>query len=192
MYKSLQQNRIIELESVNTIADGVAVKRPGEITFEIIKEYVDEIINVTDFDLMENFLLLLERHKIVAENAAVLSLAGAKKLGCKNMNVVALVSGGNIDVMTISAMIDRGLLERGRIFCFSVELPDKPGELLAVSRILAKQNANIVKLDHNQFKNVRRFMQVHLEVTVETNGHLHIRKIEKALVAAGYEIKRVY
>lgn len=192
MKESLEQGKIIELKKLSTIADGVAVKSPGNITFEMAKEFVDEIITVSDFELMESFLLLLEKHKLIAENAAILPLAALKKLKFKNKNVVSIISGGNIDVLTISAMIDRGLLTRGRIFCFSVELPDKPGELLKISKILATQNANIVKLDHDQFKNVHRFMQVHLEVTVETNGHDHINKIKEALKQGGYDIVKVY
>ena len=192
MKMSMDSNRLISLDSVNTIADGVAVKNPGDLTFSIIKELVDEIVTVTDYDIMEAFLLLTEKHKLIGENAGVLSLAGLKKIKEKNKNVVCIVSGGNIDVITISSMIDRGLISRGRLFCFSVELTDKPGELLKISKLLADANANVVKLDHNQFKTFYRFNNVQLEVTVETNGHDHIKLITALLTNAGYNLTRIY
>ena len=148
MEKSLKYNKLFNLKNVSTIAEGVAVKKPGEITFSIIKDYVDDIVTVTDFEIMEAFLLLLERHKMIGESAGVLSLAGLKKINIKeNKKTVCLVSGGNIDVLTISSMINQGLYTRGRILCFSVDLPDKPGELMKVSKILADLNANVIKLD---------------------------------------------
>lgn len=192
MKLSMDNNKLTYLNTVDTIADGVAVKKPGDLTFSIIKEYVDEIVTVSDFDIMEAFLLLLEKHKLIGENAGVLSLAGLKKIQEKDKNIVCVVSGGNIDVLTISSLINRGLVSRGRIFCFSVDLPDKPGELLRISEILAKLNANVIKLNHNQFKSLDRLMDVQLEVTVETNGHKHIDQIVSEMHQAGYEIKRVY
>jgi len=180
------------LKKVTTIADGVAVKNPGSLNFSIIRNYVDEIVTVTDFDIMEAFLLLLDKHKLVGESAGVLSLAGLKKLTEKNKKVVSIISGGNIDVLTISSMIDRGLISRGRIFCFSVDLPDRPGELLKVAEILARMNANVIKLDHNQFKTIDRFMEVQLEVTVETNGCKHIQRLTEELEKAGYNISKIY
>ncbi|QEN07867.1 threonine ammonia-lyase [Oceanispirochaeta crateris] len=192
MTDSLFRNKIQTLEKVNTIADGVAVKTPGTHTFSVIKDLVDEIITVTDSELMESFLLLLERHKLIAENSGVLSLAALNKLKIRGEKIVSVISGGNIDVVTISSMIDRGLVKRGRIFCFSAEMPDEPGQLLKISTILSEENANIIKLDHNQFKTLDRFKQVQLEVTVETNGHEHVRKIIKALEEGGYSIERVY
>ena len=189
---SIEHRCVCELPRVQTIADGVAVRRAGDITFEIVKKYVDDIITVSDYELMEFFLMLLERHKLVAENAGVLSLAALKKLGGTPQKIVSVVSGGNIDVLTISAMIDQGLVNRGRVFCFSVELPDRPGQLLDVARILADHNANVIKLDHNQFKSIDRLHRVHLEVTTETNGYEHIREITEALKKGGYEIEKVY
>jgi threonine dehydratase len=126
---------------------------------------------------MEACLVLLEKHKLIGENAGVLSLAALKKLKDRDKKLVSLVSGGNIDVLTISSMIDRGLVSRGRIFRFTVDLHDQPGELLKVARILAELQANVIKLDHNQFKTVDRMMEVQLDVTVETNGHEHIELI---------------
>jgi threonine dehydratase len=188
----LEYGCVTELDKVQTIADGVAVKRAGDITFDIVSKYVDEIITVSDYDLMEAFLMLAERHKLIAENAAILSIAGLKKISGPERKIVSVISGGNIDVLTIAGMIDQGLLSRGRIFCFSVELPDKPGQLLNVARILAEYNANVVKLDHNQFKSLDRLHRVHLEVTVETNGHDHINSILEKFNQDGYKIERVY
>ncbi len=192
MKKSVEAGHIISMGKVDTIADGVAVKNPGEKTFEIIRNLVDDIITVPDTGLMESFLLLLERHKLVAENSGVLALAALHELGSKGWNVVPVVSGGNIDVVTMSAMIDNGLVRRGRICCFSVDLPDEPGQLLAVSNILAQENANIIKLDHNQFKSLDRLKEVQLEVTVETNGHAHVGSILGALESRGYQVERIY
>jgi threonine dehydratase len=188
---SLDHNKVIPLDAVHTIADGVAVKKPGDLTFSIIRDLVDEVVTVSDFDIMEAFLLLLEKHKQVGENSGVLSLAGLKKLQVTDKKVVCVVSGGNIDVLTISSLVNRGLISRGRIFCFSVDLPDKPGELLKISEILVSLQANVIKLDHNQFKNLDRFMEVQLEVTVETNGHRHIEQIIAEMGKAGYEITKV-
>ena len=179
--ESLKEGKILELDKVSTIADGAAVKKIGEMNFKYINKYVDEIITVSDYELMESFLLLVEKHKIVAENAGILSVAGLKKLNVKDKKIVCIVSGGNIDVLTISSMINKGLIEKGRILSFSVNLPDKPGQLVKVSEILASLNANVIKLDHNQFKNLNRFHEVELQVTVETNGEDHIEKIIEEL-----------
>lgn len=192
MKKSIEKNAVVNLDTVKTIAEGVAVKKPGDITFEIIKNCVDEIITVSDFDIMEAFLVVLEKQKLIAETSGVLSLAALKKISDKNKKIVCVISGGNIDVVTISSMINRGLVSKGRLFCFTVDLPDKPGELLKISEILAELNANVIKLDHNQFKAFDRFMQVQLEVTLETNGHEHINEIIGNLNEAGYSIARVY
>lgn len=192
MKLSLDNGVLTCLENVRTIADGVAVKNPGDLSFSIIKDYVDEIITVSDYEIMEYFLMLLEKHKLVAENAGVLSLAALKKIKERDQKIVCVVSGGNIDVVTISTMINRGLVSRGRLFCFAVELPDKPGELLKISKIIAETNANVVKLDHNQFKVYDRFMQVQLEVTLETNGFEHIEAITKALSKEGFVVEQIY
>ncbi|MDN5303923.1 MAG: threonine dehydratase [Fusobacteriaceae bacterium] len=191
MLESFKNDKVTRLESTHTIADGTAVKEVGDLTFELCKKYVDEIITVSDYELMEAFLILVEKHKIIAENSGLLSLAGIKKLNVKNKKIVCVVSGGNIDVLTISSLITKGLVSRGRIFRFSISLNDRPGELLLVSDILAKQNANVIKLDHNQFKNLDRFTHVELEVTVETNGEKHIQEIIKAFAEKGYSINKV-
>lgn len=192
MNLSLSAREKVCLKTVDTIADGVAVKNPGDLTFKHILEYVDEIIEVSDFDIMEAFLLLLERHKIVSENAGALSVAALKKLNHKNKKIVCVLSGGNIDVVTVSTLISKGLVSRGRLFSFSIEMPDKPGELLKISKILADKSANVVGLEHNQFKNTSRFANVHLDVTCETYGHEHIAEIMTELGNQGYVLHRLY
>lgn len=188
---ALENNEVVELSEAVTIADGTAVKRIGDTTFDYIKKYVDEIVTVSDYELMEAFLLLVEKHKIVAENSGILSIAGLKKLNVKGKKIISILSGGNIDVLTISSMINKGLVNRGRIFTFSVDLPDKPGQLVAVSEMLSNQNANVIRLEHNQFKNLDRFHEVELQVTVETSGEEHIEKIIKNFKENGYIIKRL-
>ena len=190
-YEAIKEDKVVELKEANTIADGTAVKKIGNITFEYIKKYVDEIITVSDYELMEAFLLLVEKHKIIAENSGILSLAALKKLKEKNKKVVSVVSGGNIDVLMISSMINKGLIRRDRIFNFSVNIPDKPGELAKVVDLIAQQGANVVKLEHNQFKNLSRFKDIELQITVETNGSEHIQKLTQAFEEKGYEIVRV-
>ena len=188
---AIEDDEVVRLSEVNTIADGTAVKEIGAKTFEYIKKYVDEIITVNDYELMEAFLMLVEKHKLVAEGSGILSLAGLKKLHCKRKKVVSLISGGNIDVMTISSMINKGLISRGRIFTFSVQLPDIPGQLEIVSRVLNECNANVVAVEHNQFKNFARFSEVELRVTCETNGELHIKSIMDKFSKMGYVITRI-
>ncbi|MBU3076132.1 threonine ammonia-lyase [Clostridium estertheticum] len=192
MKDSIDCKKVVHLETVCTIADGVAVKKPGDLSFEIIRNYVDEIVTVSDFDIMESFLLLLEKHKLIAEASGALSFAGLKKIKERGKKVACVLSGGNIDVVTISSMIDKGLVSRGRLFCFSLEMSDIPGELVKVSTILANACANVVKLDHNQFKTNDRFMQVQLEITVETNGHDHVDAIINALGKEGYKVNKIY
>ena len=188
---AIHEDQVVTLAEANTIADGTAVKTIGSKTFEYIKEYVDGIITVNDYELMDAFLLLVEKHKLVAEGSGILSLAGLKKLYEKNKKVVSLVSGGNIDVLTISSMINKGLISRGRIFTFSVQLPDKPGQLELVSKVLNQCNANVIAVDHNQFKNFARFSEVELRVTVETNGNSHIQTIIDEFAKLGYNIIKI-
>ena len=188
---ALKNGEVVELPEVNTIADGTAVKRIGEINFEYIKKYVDEIITVSDYELMEAFLLLVEKHKIIAENSGILSIAATKKLKEKNKKVVSVISGGNIDVLMISSMINKGLIRRDRIFNFTVSIPDKPGELAKVVDLIAEQGANVIKLEHNQFKNLSRFKDIELQITVETNGSEHVQNLTQAFEEKGYEIVRI-
>ena len=190
-YEAIKENKIIELKEANTIADGTAVKKIGDLNFEYIKKYVDEIITVSDYELMEAFLLLVEKHKIIAENSGILSVAATKKIKEKNKKVVSVISGGNIDVLMISSMINKGLIRRDRIFNFSVNIPDKPGELAKVVDLIAELGANVVKLEHNQFKNLSRFKDVELQVTVETNGSEHIKNLVQTFEEKGYEIIKI-
>lgn len=192
MKLSFDSGKLTYAKVIDTIADGAAVKKPGDITFKIIKDYVDDIVTVKDKDLMEAVFVVLEKHKLVAEATGVLSLAALKKLNFKNKKVVSLISGGNIDVVTMASLLNNGLVSRGRIFCFSVKLKDTPGELLKISEILAKKGANVIKLDHNQFKAIDRLKHAVLEVTVETNGYNHVDDIVKSLNDKGYNIYKVY
>lgn len=192
MEQSYKKGSLISLNSVNTIADGIAVKCPGELTFSIIKDCVDDIVTVSDKEIAESFLILCEKHKILAEASGAASLAALKKLDLNGKKVVSIISGGNIDMLTISSLISDGLVERGRLFCFSVELPDTPGQLQEISKILSELNANVVQLEHNQFKASNRLKNVLLEVTVETNGIEHIELIKSTLNENGFKIIQMY
>ena len=192
MKAALAADKVVTLDSADTVADGCAVKTAGTLTFEFCKKYLDDIITVSEIDIMNALLSLIEKHKLVAEGAGVLSLAALAKLPFQGKKVVSIISGGNIDISTISALIDKALIARGRVFCFAVQLPDKPGQLLNVSRILAEENANVIKLDHDQTKVTDSFKKVVLTVTVETHNEQHIQKIIKALNANGYEIQKIY
>lgn len=192
MKESLIAGHPVSLKKVDSIADGAAVKTVGDHTYDIVKDYVDEVITINDEELIESIFLLVEKHKIVAEATGALSIAALKKLNFTGKKVVSVISGGNIDVLTMSSLLDRGLYSRGRLFCFSVKLKDTPGQLVKVAQILAEVGANVVKLDHNQFKALDRLRHVALEITVETNGHDHIKEVQKALESHGYEIEVIY
>lgn len=186
--EALKKNKVVTLPEANTIADGTAVKRIGDLTFDCIKQYVDEVVTVDDYELTEAFLLLAEKHKIIAENSGILPLAALKKLSERGKKIVPVVSGGNIDVLMISSMINKGLISRDRIFNFAVSIPDRPGELAKITHIIADVGANIVKLAHNQFKNLSRFRDKEVLITVETNGTDHIQALVEAFAAKGYEV----
>lgn len=186
--EALKKNKVVTLPEANTIADGTAVKRIGDLTFNCIKQYVDEVVTVDDYELTEAFLLLAEKHKIIAENSGILPLAALKKLTERGKKVVPVVSGGNIDVLMISSMIGKGLISRDRIFNFAVSIPDRPGELAKITHTIADVGANIVKLAHNQFKNLSRFRDKEVLITVETNGTDHVQALIEAFAAKGYEV----
>ena len=186
--EALKKNKVVTLPEANTIADGTAVKRIGDLTFNCIKQYVDEVVTVDDYELTEAFLLLAEKHKLIAENSGILPLAALKKLTERGKKVVPVVSGGNIDVLMISSMIGKGLISRDRIFNFAVNIPDRPGELAKITHIIADVGANIVKLAHNQFKNLSRFRDKEVLITVETNGTDHVQALVDAFAAKGYEV----
>jgi len=190
---SIEEGILSRLASVKTLADGVAVKQPGDLTFAIAKDYVDEIITVSEKDIMEAVLLIIEKHKMIAEPSGAIPLAGVRKRAKPGKNIVCLLSGGNIDMVTVSSILNQGMITRGRIMCFSVELPDKPGQLLRVAQILAECGANVIELQHNQFKAIDRYSnKVLLEVTVETNGHDHIKSILSILEDNNFPVNRVY
>lgn len=192
MKAALAADKVVTLDSADTVADGCAVKTAGTLTFEFCKKYLDDIITVSEMEIMGSLLSLIEKHKLIAEGAGVLSLAALSKLPFKGKKVAAIISGGNIDISTISALIEKALIARGRVFCFAVPLPDKPGQLLNISRILAEQNANVIELNHNQAQVTDSFKKVILEVTCETHNEEHIKKIVNSLHKNGYEVNRIY
>ena len=191
MQESLKNGKVTTLPSVNTIADGTAVKTPGSVIFPYIQKNVDEIITVEDEELIVAFLDIMENHKMVVENAGLLPIAALYHLDFQGKNVVPVLSGGNMDVITMSSLVQHGLISRGRIFTFSVQLPDRPGELLKVAGIVAAENGNIIKLEHNQFVNINRQSGVELRVTLEAFGHNHKAQILSAMKKAGYDAKEV-
>ncbi|MFQ9247454.1 MAG: threonine ammonia-lyase [Clostridium paraputrificum] len=191
MEVSLKEGHVVTLSKVETIADGTAVKTPGSKIFPYIKENIDEIITIDDNELIGAFLDMLENHKMLAENSGLLTVAALKHLKCKGKKVVPIISGGNMDVITFSSLVQHGLIERGRICTVSVLLPDKPGELTNVSKVIADAQGNIVKLEHNQFVSINRSSAVELIITMETFGHEHKEKIIKALKDNGYNPKSI-
>ena len=192
MKAALSCGRTITLPSADTVADGCAVRTAGKLTLEFCRLYLDEIITVSEMEIMSALLSLIEKHKLIAEGAGVLSLAALNKLRAKDKKVAVLVSGGNIDISTISALISKALISRGRVFRFSVQLPDKPGQLLTVAQILTEQDANVIRLDHDQTMVTDSFQKVQLTVTVEAHGQEHIDRIVAALASNGFEINKIY
>jgi threonine dehydratase len=188
MKTSFKAGQVTTLQKVETIADGVAVRTPGDIVFPYIQKYVDDIVTIEDPKLVDVFLDMMESHKMVVENAGLLAVAALKSIDVKGKNVVALLSGGNMDVITISSLVQHGLRSRGRIFTFRVRLPDRPGELHRISGIIARERGNIVELEHNQFVDINRTSDrgTELVVTVESFGHEHKNTILTALSQEGY------
>ncbi len=191
MKASLEAGHVVTVDPIATIADGVAVKTPGDQVFPYIQKNLDGIVTIDDDELVDAFLDVMEKHKMVVENAGLLPIAALSHLELQGKNVVSVLSGGNMDVITISSLVQHGLINRGRIFTFSVQLPDRPGELLRVADLVAKKNGNIIKLDHNQFVNINRQAGVELKVTMEAFGHAHKREILDALHGAGYDVHEV-
>ena len=192
MKAALSCGRTITLPSADTVADGCAVRTAGKLTLAFCRRYLDEIITVSEMDIMSALLSLIEKHKLIAEGSGVLSLAALGKLHMKGKKVAVLISGGNIDISTISALISKALISRGRVFRFSVQLPDKPGQLLTVAQILTDQDANVIRLDHDQTMVTDSFQKVQLTVTVEAHGQEHIDRIVRALSENGFEINKIY
>ncbi len=189
MQASLNTGTVVTLESASTIADGTAVKTPGTRIFPYIQKNLDGILSVPDEELIVAFLDMVENHKMVVENSGLLTVAALKQLDCKNKKVVSILSGGNMDIITMSSMLQHGLIERERIFTLSVLLPDKPGELVKVANVIAKEQGNVVKLEHNQFVSINRNAAVELKITLEAFGHEHKVQIIKALEKKGYKVK---
>lgn len=175
----------VTLPSANTIADGTAVKRVGDLNFPYVKENVDDILTVEDDELIGAFLDLVENHKMVVENSGLLTVAALKQLDLEHKKAVAILSGGNMDVITMSSVVQHGLIQRDRIFTVSVLIPDKPGELVRVASVIAGQQGNVIKLDHNQFVSTNRNAAVELKITLEAFGTEHKNQIVKALEDAG-------
>ena len=186
MQESLNEGKVVTLPSVNTIADGTAVKTPGDKIFPYIQKNIDEIITVEDDELIEAFLDMIENHKMVVENSGLLTVAALKHLNAKNKKIVSILSGGNMDVITMASVVQNGLIQRGRVFTVSVLLPDKPGELVNVASVIAKMQGNVIKLEHNQFVSVNRNAAVELVITMEAFGHEHKEQIIEELKKGGY------
>ena len=189
--ESLKKGKVVTLPSVSTIADGTAVKTPGSKIFPYLKDNLDGIITVPDEDLVVAFLDMVENHKMVVENSGLLTAAALKKLDVKNKKIVSILSGGNMDVITMSSVVQQGLILRDRIFTVSVLLPDKPGMLSKVSEVIANCNGNVIKLEHNQFISINRSARVELRITLEAFGTEHKNEILKALDESGYHPKIV-
>ena len=192
MKASLDAGHVVTLDRVETIADGVAVKTPGDQIFPYIRKNIDDIITIPDDELVDAFLDMMEKHKMIVENAGLLPIAALSHLKCRGKNVVPVLSGGNMDVITVASLVQHGLINRGRVFTFSVQLPDRPGELLRVAQLVAEANGNIIKLEHNQFVNINRQSGAELRVTLEAFGHTHKRAILDALCGAGYAARECH
>ena len=191
MQESLKEGKVVTLPSVNTIADGTAVKRPGDLLFPYIQINVDDIITIEDSELIVAFLDMVENHKMIVENSGLLTVAALKHLNVKKKKVVSILSGGNMDVITMASIVQHGLIQRDRVFTVSVLLPDKPGELAKVATLMAAEQGNVIKLEHNQFVSINRNAAVELRITVEAFGTDHKNRIVEALKEAGYRPKLV-
>lgn len=186
MKAALAAGEVVQLESANTIADGTAVKAVGDKILPFVKENVDDVLLVEDDELIGAFLDMVENHKMIVENSGLLSVAALKQLDCKGKKVVCVLSGGNMDVITMSSIVQHGLIQRDRIFSVSVLLPDKPGELVQVAQTIAEAQGNVIKLEHNQFVSTNRNAAVELRITMEAFGTEHKQEILKALEKKGY------
>ena len=186
MQVSLEAGKVCTLDDANTIADGTAVKTPGEKIFPYIQQNLDDIITVEDDELIVAFLDMVENHKMIVENSGLLTVAALKHLDVKGKKVVSILSGGNMDVITMSSVVQNGLIARDRIFTVSVLMPDKPGELVRVSSLIANLRGNVIRLDHNQFFSTNRNAAVELKITMEAFGTEHKEMILKELENQGF------
>ncbi|MFR7746777.1 MAG: threonine ammonia-lyase [Eggerthellaceae bacterium] len=189
MKASLEAGHVVKLPSVNTIADGTAVLEPGDKIFPYIQKNIDDIITIEDDELIVAFLDMVESHKMIVENSGLLSVAALKHLNCEGKKVVSILSGGNMDVITMASVVQHGLIQRDRIFTVSVLLPDRPGELVHVAKTIADENGNVIRLDHNQFVTANRNAAVELRVTIECFGTDHKQSIVQALEDHGFRPK---
>lgn len=187
LQESIKAGKVVTLPSVSTIADGTAVKTPGDKLFPYLKKNLDDIITVPDEDLVVAFLDMVENHKMIVENSGLLTVAALNRLNVKGKKIVSILSGGNMDVITMSSVVQQGLILRDRIFTVSVLLPDKPGELSKVSDVIAKESGNVIKLEHNQFVSINRSAAVELRITLEAFGTEHKNKIIDKLEKNGYK-----
>ena len=190
MYNSVKQGKIECLKSVSTIADGIAVKQPGEHTYELIKKYVDDIALVSDDEIASAILTLIEKQKMIAEGAGAVSVAAAmfNKFPIQDKKVVSLVSGGNIDVSILSRVIERGLMKSGRVTSLLIELIDKPGQLKAVSRIIADLGGNVISVHHERNGATSEVTGCYLRIDMETRNYEHVQEITKALKNEGFKL----
>ena len=191
LQESLKEGKVITLPTVNTIADGTAVKTPGSKLFPYLQKNLDSIITVPDEDLIVAFLDMVENHKMIVENSGLLTVAALKQMNVKDKKIVSILSGGNMDVITMSSIVQHGLIQRDRIFSVSVLLPDKPGELARVAQTVADVQGNIIKLEHNQFVSTNRNAAVELRITMEAFGTDHKKKILDTLDKAGFRPKLI-
>ena len=185
LQESLKVGEVVTLKGVNTIADGTAVQTPGRKLFPYLQKNLDDVITVEDEELIVAFLDMVENHKMVVENSGLLTVAAVTHLDAKDKKIVSILSGGNMDVITMSSVVQNGLIQRSRIFTVSVLLPDKPGELVRVADIIAKSKGNVIKLEHNQFVSINRNAAVELRITIEAFGHDHKEEIVEMLEKAG-------
>ena len=190
MVQSLSHKRIERLPSVKTIADGIAVKEPGTHTFDICSKYVDDVVTVTDDEISTAILSLIEQQKLVAEGAGAVSVAAAMfgKLPIEGKKTICLVSGGNIDVTILSRVINRGLQKSGRSYVLTVELMDRPGQLVGVTSIIARMGANVISVHHERAGETTDINACYLQVVLETRNQEHIDKIRQELVRSGYHV----
>ena len=188
---SFEQGKVVTLPSVNTIADGTAVKTPGSVIFPYLQKNLDEIVTVPDQELVTAFLDMVENHKMIVENSGLLTVAALRHIDCRGKKVVSVLSGGNMDVITMSSVVQQGLILRDRIFTVSVLLPDKPGMLHRVSGLIAEANGNVIKLEHNQFVSINRNAAVELRITLEAFGTEHKKEIISILEKNGFKPRLV-
>ncbi|MFP5527955.1 threonine ammonia-lyase [Peptococcus simiae] len=188
MRAAIRTGARVMLDDVSTIADGTAVKEAGVETYALCRRFVDDWLIVDDFELMEAFTETVEQHKLIVEPSGLLSVAAARKLPFANKQVACILSGGNIDMLMVASMINKGLRSRDRIFKFYLDLPDRPGEVHRISGILSGLRANIISISHDRYSLTERFSNIHVDITVSTNGHRHVQEIKRSLKEAGYQV----